>query len=566
MTDYRITTNQSFQTIATGDSLWLAAGVSMGGIDCRGGTGNGGEVRIMINGDVFGGIYDRGVANSGSDYIYVGAQGSILKDWFGALDLGGGGHQIINDGTIASTRYGNAVNIRAYNASDGAKLDQLISLINSGTISGAGDTTRSDATIDIGSNIAPIRISNSGLIQSTTGRAIYILSNSGAVSIINSGHIVGDVFLGSFNGATFFDGRLGTVSGNIVIAAGNNGTIYGSAFDDSIKGGNGADLLDGYRGADRMEGGSGSDTYYVDDAGDQVVESVGGGVFDTVWSTITFDLGDGRAIVGGGIEKLILGGSAAIDAYGINANEVIIGNNSANTIYGGGGVDSLYGLAGNDILYGEAGNDSLRGGRGADRMVGGQGNDGYEVDFAGDVVDESLAGSDGIDTVLASIDFNLADTAAVRGNVENLTLLNGTLAKFAIGNALDNVITGNTGANALYGMLGNDTLTGGAGADTFYFTTALNSSTNVDTIADFTFGSDKIALENAVFTALTTTGALAANRFVLNAAADANDNIIYNTTNGFLYYDSNGSGAGGAALIAKLAGIPAITAASFFVV
>ena len=75
-------------------------------------------------------------------------------------------------------------------------------------------------------------------------------------------------------------------------------------------------------------------------------------------------------------------------------------------------------------------------GPGADNMRGGAGNDVYVVDNAGDIVDESMAGSNGIDTVQSSISFSLANTARVLGAVENLTLLgsgniNGT------GNALE---------------------------------------------------------------------------------------------------------------------------------
>ena len=46
------------------------------------------------------------------------------------------------------------------------------------------------------------------------------------------------------------------------------------------------------------------------------------------------------------------------------------------------------------------GNDTLIGGGGADTMYGGAGNDTYIVDDVGDIVDESVAGSGGIDTVI----------------------------------------------------------------------------------------------------------------------------------------------------------------------
>jgi hypothetical protein len=70
---------------------------------------------------------------------------------------------------------------------------------------------------------------------------------------------------------------------------------------------------------------------------------------------------------------------------------------------------------------------------------------------------------------------------------------------------------------------------------------------NVDTIADFTVVDDTIDLAKAIFSALPAFGTLSANNFRLRAAvADADDFIIYNGATGALFYDSNGSGAGGA--------------------
>ena len=105
-----------------------------------------------------------------------------------------------------------------------------------------------------------------------------------------------------------------------------------------------------------------------------------------------------------------------------------------------------------------------------------RGNDVYVVDNAGDIVNESLAGSSGIDTVQSSISFSLANTARVLGAVENLTLLgagniNGT------GNALNNVITGNAGANVLNGGAGADNMRGLAATTSMSSTTPATSST-----------------------------------------------------------------------------------------
>ena len=74
-------------------------------------------------------------------------------------------------------------------------------------------------------------------------------------------------------------------------------------------------------------------------------------------------------------------------------------------------------------------------------MFGGIGNDTYVVDNAGDVVNET--GGDGTDTVLSSISFSLADAVHAIGGIENLTLT-GTAAINGTGNALDNVLTGNS--------------------------------------------------------------------------------------------------------------------------
>jgi hypothetical protein len=112
-------------------------------------------------------------------------------------------------------------------------------------------------------------------------------------------------------------------------------------------------------------------------------------------------------------------------------------------------------------------------------MIGGAGDDTYIVDNAGDVVNEAAPGSDGIDTVVSSIDFSLVADAS--GFVENLILTD--TAVTAVGNALDNEITGNSLGNKIYGLEGNDTLTGGDGNDEFIF--GVESIGDTNTITDF---------------------------------------------------------------------------------
>lgn len=128
----------------------------------------------------------------------------------------------------------------------------------------------------------------------------------------------------------------------------------------------------------------------------------------------------------------------------------------------------------------------------------------------------------------------------------------------------------NTGANAdfLFGGLGRDILTGGAGNDNFVFNTTLGAS-SIDTITDFNNGNDTIRLENAIFRTIGATGVLNADAFLSNATglpADAEDRIIYERDTGELYYDADGSGAGGQVLFAVLDAGLTLSAADFFVI
>jgi Ca2+-binding RTX toxin-like protein len=136
------------------------------------------------------------------------------------------------------------------------------------------------------------------------------------------------------------------------------------------------------------------------------------------------------------------------------------------------------------------------------------------------------------------------------------------------GDGSANSLTGTLNNDTLIGLAGNDILSGGAGADRFVFNTALNATTNVDTLTDFRSGTDRILLDHLILTALTT-GTLAATSFVAEAGAvahDGNDFILYNTTTGALSYDPDGTGAQAATLFANLSGNPALSAADLAVI
>lgn len=240
----------------------------------------------------------------------------------------------------------------------------------------------------------------------------------------------------------------GNALANVLAGLAGDDVLRGQDGDDELIGGDGNDRLEGGAGIDRLVGGVGNDTYVVDGLEDQIVEDAGGGT-DTVRAGLTWTLGDN-------IEKLVLTGTAAVDATGNALANALYGNAASNTLSGLGGNDTLSGGAGADVLFGGEGNDRLDGGTGADRLEGGAGNDVYVVDDTGDVVIE--AAGEGTDTVSSSIG------GVLQSGVENLTLT-GTAAIDGEGNVLGNVLRGNAGVNRLRGMEGNDTLVGDAGAD-----------------------------------------------------------------------------------------------------
>jgi Ca2+-binding RTX toxin-like protein len=269
---------------------------------------------------------------------------------------------------------------------------------------GAGDDTLDGGT-------------NSDTLFGGLGNDTYVVDHIGDVVAENTGEGIDTI-------NTTIDLVLSPNVENLVLLGSGDLQGYGNSLVNTLTGNAGNNLLNGFGGADTMIGGAGNDTYFVDDAGDTVMENSGQGsdvVFATVDQTLSAN-----------VETLILQGSADLQGYG---------NTLDNTIYGNTGNNLLNGNAGADIMVGEAGNDT------------------YFVDNANDAVVENAM--EGTDAVFASAHYALSP------NVETL-VLEGSADLQGYGNSLDNALFGNSGGNLLNGSTGADTMYGGAGSDVYF--------------------------------------------------------------------------------------------------
>ncbi|WP_442579021.1 calcium-binding protein [Mesorhizobium sp. ASY16-5R] len=322
---------------------------------------------------------------------------------------------------------------------------------------------------------------------------------------------------------------------NTIRGFAGNDKIVGSRLVDHISGDAGNDILDGGGGADEMSGGDDDDIFYVDDAGDKVIEASGGGN-DRVAAQASFALDAGQEI-----ELLTTTNSNAVRSIDIRGNELaqtIVGNNGNNWLHDGG-------VGGADTLAGRGGNDY------------------YTVYNSLAVIIEG-GGQGDLDRVAAGVDYTLGAGVAVESL--RTTSQHATYAINLTGNEFSQQIIGSDGDNRIDGKGGSDTIQTGLGSDTVMFSTVLGAG-NIDKIADFDVANDRIALDDAIFTALGL-GALDASAFKDNflSPRDADDHIIYNSNTGSLFYDADGLGGTAAIKFALLATGLALTAADFVVV
>ena len=411
---------------------------------------------------------------------------------------GGAGDDTLNGGTGADQMWGgqgsdtyfvdNAGDVVTENAAEGndlinasvsytlsANTEALVLIEGAGPIAGLGNSAdnylqgNSDNNALDGGTGADFMVGGAG-------DDTYTIDNAGDAVVETAGegndvvHASIDYTIGANIESLILDGT--TING------------AGNATDNAIIGNASDNIIDGRAGADFMVGGAGNDIYFVDNAGDAIVENLNEGN-DIVHASIDYT-------IGANIESLILDGTT-VNGAGNSTDNAIIGNASDNIIDGRAGSDFMQGGAGNDI---------------------------YFVDNAGDAIVENL--NEGNDIVHASISYTIG------ANIESL-ILDGSANLAGAGNTTNNALVGNSGDNNLDGRGGQDFLTGNGGNDTFEFQ---SGEAGGDVIADFA-GNGAAAGDSLLFIGFGTAaqGATfteigATNQWQIHSGLDAHNEVI----------------------------------------
>jgi Ca2+-binding RTX toxin-like protein len=293
-----------------------------------------------------------------------------------------------------------------------------------------------------------------------------------------------------------------------------------------------------------MFGGGGNDAYIFDDIGDRADETNGGGL-DTIYTAVSVDLTASGMV--GDLDNVVLQGTSDLSATG---------NGIANAITGNVGRNLLRGGSGNDMLEGGGGKDGLKGGGGFDTASYANSLTKVKVDLT----KLSNNTNDAKGDTFASIEQWL-------GSTKSDSFKGKSGAQYFSGGSGSDTLSGGNGLDRLAGGVGKDQLTGGSGKDRFVFDVAPVNG-KADTIKDFRPHTDTIALDDAIFAAIGVK--LEKGEFYARAGAtrahDGNDLIIYNKSNGRLYYDADSKGGAAAIQFATLEGKPGIDAHSFEIV
>ena len=469
--------------------------------------------------------------------------------------------------------------------------------------------TNSDGTV-VEMRGAGFIYNNGAAIEGTVSS--ITVKTAGGAGILTFAQVAGDMS-NLFSWAFGFDrGDRGRQNGDgfnfLTALLRRNDTINGSNGGDDIVGGRnpGNDIIKGNGGGDFISGDAGRDN--IDGGAD--------------WDTLTYENSFWDPTAYKGVNINVSAGTAA-DSWGytdtIKNFEEFRGSKFRDTITGTAADESMMGLKGRDTLTAGNGWDELLytrdfrfgGGNGINANLAtgivrdGWGNadtvSGFESvvgtifndTFIGGATYVEVRGGDGVDTYApgaggmgvlfeywdpvesgVSINLSLASGQVLNdgfGNVEDLsgvTLISGAeLKDTLLGDATRNEFRGNRGNDIINGRAGNDliegnggldTLTGGAGFDEFHYNRRRGDDPWGDTITDFASGTDKITFYVPDFAGQGMDATLRFNNG--NSASGPGSSFFFRASDNGLYWDSDGTGANAAVLVAKLTGVTSLQA------
>ncbi|OXE35158.1 MAG: calcium-binding protein [Phenylobacterium zucineum] len=237
-------------------------------------------------------------------------------------------------------------------------------------------------------------------------------------------------------------------------------------------------------------------------------------------------------------------GSGGGEVHGDAGDDILKGGTGASYLFGEDGNDTLYAEGNTNQLFGGIGNDSLFGGTTSAKMFGGDGDD---------ILSSGSGGGQAF------------------GELGNDILIGGDGNDQLSGGCGADMLNGGAGADFLAGDAGADLLTGGNGADTFYFVSGDSTAAAMDTITDFTVGTDKLQLFGVKSTALNTvfdatiyaTYSEAQAHATALITSGADDIVVFRGIDGNTYVFSDACNSNTVNLAIKLTGLKALATTDF---